>query len=180
MYKVNRLHISRHLRCQNKIKGSRMGFTPVSHQSHPCSCKMAFYSTNGDETEGCASHAFKDGWHLGSTTVFYSTMNPECMHGRGVSERSLFLIKPREHWKCSCSLFQVHFYTVWEVFQHMGHSKWTGVVAYLFLSKLFSGLPLVLCDMPRKSACWELTISHWAHKLEGIITIILLQCCFWL
>lgn len=38
----------------------------------------------------------------------------------------------------------------WEVFRYMGHCKWTEVVAYLFLSKLFPGLPLLLCDMPLK------------------------------
>lgn len=43
-----------------------------------------------------------------------------------------------------------HLHTVWVVFQYTGRCKWIVVVAYLFLSKLFSGLPLVLCDMPRK------------------------------
>lgn len=64
-----------------------------------------------------------------------------------------------------------HLHTVWEVFQYMGHYKWIGLVAYLFLSKLFSGLPLVLCDMPCKSACWELTISHWAHNSEALLQL---------
>ncbi len=150
-----------------------MGFTHVTHQSHPCSCKTAFYSTNGEETEGCASHAFKDGWHLGSTTVFYSTMNPECMHGRG----SLSDLIPHKA-KRTLEVFPLiisspfrHLHTIWEVFQYMGHYKWIGVVAYLFLSKLFSGLPLVLCDMPCKSACWELTISHWAHNSEALLQL---------
>lgn len=69
------------------------------------------------------------------------------------SEWSPFLVKLREHWKCSCSLFQVrsrHLLTAWEAFQHTGSCKWFGVVAYLFPSKLFSGLPPLLCDMPLK------------------------------